>query len=96
MLGERASLVVALAAAVIAFGLFGMAGAGRGWLVTGGLGGWRMALLALAFAGWMAVLLPWLARARVMTPAQQQRGMYLALGAWAVTDVAIVLGFGVG
>ena len=96
MLGERASLVVAIAAAVIAFVLFVLAGRGRGWLVGGGWGGWRMGLLALAFAGWMAVLLPWLARARVLTPAEQQRGMYFALGAWAVTDVAIVLGFGVG
>jgi len=94
MLGERASLLAAVAAALVAFGLFVLAGEGRGWLVQGGLGGWRMGLLTLAFAGWMAVLLPWLVRARAMTPAQHQRGMYLALGAWALTDLAIALGFG--
>jgi 4-hydroxybenzoate polyprenyltransferase len=96
MLGERASLVVALVAAVVAFLLFGLAGEGRGWLTTGAMGGWRMALLGAAFAAWMAVLLPWTARCRRMTPAQHQRGMYLALGAWAVTDVAVALGFGLG
>jgi hypothetical protein len=29
-----------------------------------------------------------------MTPEQHQRGMYAALGAWAITDVVIALGFG--
>jgi len=96
MLGERASLLVALGATVVAFLLFVLAGEGRGWLAPAGQGSWRMALLALAFAAWMAVLLPWLARYRRMTPGDHQRGMYLALGAWAVTDIAVVLGFGLG
>jgi hypothetical protein len=29
-----------------------------------------------------------------MTPADHQRGMHLALAAWAVTDLAIVLAWG--
>ena len=48
MLGERASLSLAVVAAVLAFVLFVLAGVGRGWLVGGGLGGWRMGLLAIA------------------------------------------------
>jgi len=29
-----------------------------------------------------------------MTPADHQTGMYAALGAWAVTDVVVILGWG--
>jgi hypothetical protein len=50
--------------------------------------------LALAAAAWTAVLLPWRRRARVMRAAEHQRGMYRALGAWAVTDVVVVLVWG--
>lgn len=94
MLGERASLRLAVGATVAAFALFGMAGAGRGWFAAAAWGGWRGGLLVVAFGAWLAVLLPWLARWRAMTPGEHQRGMYAALGAWAVTDVAIALGFG--
>ena len=31
-----------------------------------------------------------------MTSAEHQRGMYAALAAWAVTDVAVAVGFGLG
>jgi hypothetical protein len=94
MLGERASLLLAVGATVLAFLLFALAGLGRGWLTRAPGGGWRTGLLALAFAIWMAVLLPWAVRCRRMTPAQHQLGMYAALGAWAVTDVVVALGFG--
>lgn len=94
MLGERASLLLAIGAAVLAFFLFFLAGAGRGWLLVAPGGGWRAGLLTLAFACWMVVLIPWAIRCRRMTPDQHQLGMYAALGAWAVTDVAIALGFG--
>jgi 4-hydroxybenzoate polyprenyltransferase len=90
MLGERPSLAVAVGAALIAFLMFGLAGALRGWPAFG----WRSGLLGLALGAWMLVLLPWLARAPSMTPDQHQRGMYAALAAWAVTDAAIALGFG--
>jgi len=96
MLGERPSLLLAIGAAVIAFVLFGMAGAGRGWLPPAIGDGWRGGLLLAAFGAWMAVLLPWLVRCRTMTPAQHQRGMYAALGAWAVTDIAVALSFALG
>ncbi|HQR18136.1 MAG TPA: UbiA family prenyltransferase [Gemmatimonadales bacterium] len=94
MLGERASLFVAIGAAAVAFALFFLAGMGRGWLLAAPGGGWRAGLLAVAFAAWMIVLIPWAVRCRRMTPAQHQVGMYAALGAWAVTDVAVALGFG--
>ncbi len=94
MLGERTSLLLALGSAVAAFALFGMAAAGRGWFTDMAWGGWRAGLLLVAFGAWLAVLLPWLARCHRMTPEQHQRGMYAALGAWAVTDVAIAVGFG--
>jgi hypothetical protein len=59
-------------------------------------GGWqwpagRWLALAVALAAWLIVLLPWLRTAEVRTPAQHQRGMYLALAAWAVTDLAVAV-----
>lgn len=87
VIGLRASLVVAIAAAVIAF--IGFAIAGR---VDGiEAGGWWA--IAAAFAAWMAVLGPWLRRAPAMTPREHKRGMYAALSAWAITDLAIIFAF---
>jgi hypothetical protein len=40
------------------------------------------------------VLLPWLSRYQAMNAAGHQWGMYRALGAWAVTDLAVVLAWG--
>lgn len=96
MLGERASLLLAIAATVAAFVMFALAGMGRGWLMLAPGGGWRSGLLAVAFLAWMVVLLPWFARCRAMTSAEHQRGMYAALAAWAVTDIAVAVGFGLG
>ncbi len=86
-LGARGSLTVALLAVPIAFGCFAWAGASS----DPGTLGW--AGLALAFAGWLAVLIPWWRAHDRMSIARQKRGMYLALGAWALTDVAVVLAF---
>jgi hypothetical protein len=36
----------------------------------------------------------WLLRHRGMTDRDHQRGMYQALGAWALTDLAVVLAWG--
>jgi 4-hydroxybenzoate polyprenyltransferase len=96
MLGERVSLLLAIAATVSAFALFALAGAGRGWLALSPGSGWRWGLLALAFTAWLVVLLPWFVRCRTMSSAEHQRGMYAALAAWAVTDLAVALGFGLG
>ncbi|HYF38806.1 MAG TPA: UbiA family prenyltransferase [Gemmatimonadales bacterium] len=90
-LGIRWSLLVAVGAAIAAFVLFGAAGHQAGW---GSHESWRWVLLGLAAAGWGVVLIPWLIRHRVMTAAEHQLGMYRALFAWALTDVAVVLAWG--
>jgi len=93
ILGERASLLLAVVAVLVAFAGFGRAAALQGATATGP---WGLGLLGLAFAAWLIVLLPWLARWRTMTADAHQRGMYAALGAWALTDLAIAFGFGLG
>jgi hypothetical protein len=50
-----------------------------------------MFALGVAAALWLAVLVPWLVRAPALPPAGHKRGMYAALLAWAVTDVAVLL-----
>lgn len=91
-LGPRRSLDVALAAGAVAFALFGWAAARSDW--TDAASGWRWGLLALALAAWATVLLPWRRRAARLRPAEHQRGMYLALAAWAVTDLAVLVVWG--
>lgn len=86
ILGMRTSLVVATVCTVLAFGLLGWA------LVTLRVGAKALALL-LPLALWLAVLLPWLVDHATRTPRQHQRGMYRALAAWAVTDVAVLYVF---
>lgn len=93
ILGMRRSLEVAIAATLLAFGLFVWGGLEAGW-------GWRgvdllrWAGLGLALASWAGVLLPWLRNHGTMTPDQHQAGMYRGLGAWAVTDIVVILAFG--
>jgi lycopene elongase/hydratase (dihydrobisanhydrobacterioruberin-forming) len=90
-LGMRPSLLVALGAAVLAFGFFTLAALRSGWDPREF---WRWALLALAAMAWVLVLVPWLQRLGRMDSREHQRGMYRALLAWAVTDMAIVLAWG--
>ena len=93
ILGMHRSLVVATGAAGLAFAMFAWAGvrAGWGWSGSDAL---RWSALAVALAAWAGVLIPWLARHASMRPADHQRGMYRALGAWAVTDVVVVMVWG--
>ncbi|MBA3521375.1 MAG: UbiA prenyltransferase family protein [Gemmatimonadales bacterium] len=93
VLGIRRSLDAAIAAAVLAFLVFAAAGVRAGWPASGD-GVWRWLALLLALASWAAVLIPWRARHAGMTDAGHQRGMYLGLAAWAVTDLAVVRCFG--
>jgi len=93
VLGVRRSLSAAVGAAAIAFALFAAAGVRAGWR-AGGADRWRWAGLALALAAWAAVLLPWRRRFTGMAPADHERGMYRALGAWAVTDAVVALAWG--
>jgi 4-hydroxybenzoate polyprenyltransferase len=87
ILGMRASLVAAIAAALLAFVLFAAAALRRS------ASAWQWIGLAIALAGWLWVLIPWYRRRDAMTPAEHQRGFYAALTAWAVTDVAVLLAF---
>jgi lycopene elongase/hydratase (dihydrobisanhydrobacterioruberin-forming) len=91
MLGVRRSLSVALAAAGAAFVLFAWAGLSSAWPAGGA---WRCTALAVAFLAWAAVLVPWQLRADRLHAHDHQRRMYLALGAWAVTDLAVLLAWG--
>jgi len=92
MLGPRLSLDVALAAAGVAFLLFAWAGMGSAW--TPDAAGWRWSLLLIALLAWVAVLVPWRLRDGRLLPREHQRRMYLALVAWAVTDLAVLLAWG--
>ena len=86
ILGMRASLVVATLSTLLAFALLGWA------LAVLGVGIKSMALL-LPLALWLVVLVPWLLHHTAWRPQQHQRGMYRALAAWAVTDVAVLYVF---
>jgi 4-hydroxybenzoate polyprenyltransferase len=91
ILGARASLGVALLATIAAFQAFALSAVTRGWLSRGEQ--WRWWLLGGALTAWLLVLVPWLVRSRGLSPQAHQRGMYLALGAWAFTDLAVLLGW---
>jgi lycopene elongase/hydratase (dihydrobisanhydrobacterioruberin-forming) len=89
ILGVPRSLEIALVAVAGAFALFTWAALRTGWSFPEKE--WRWALLGVALLAWLAVLVPWRAGAAGWSPAQHQRGMYRALAAWAVTDLAVVL-----
>ena len=84
-IGMRGSLMVSIGMAAVAFGAFAMGA--RAWDAP--RIGW--VALALSSALWGMLLLRWYARHEAMRPVDHQRGMYLALGCWAVTDVAVLL-----
>lgn len=90
-LGLTRALDVAIGAAGLAFVLFVLAGRAAGW-GSGDADKW-LALLVAA-AAWGAVLRPWRRAGAGWPPARHQRGMHLALAAWAVTDLACVWGWG--
>jgi 1,4-dihydroxy-2-naphthoate octaprenyltransferase len=81
-LGVGRSLKLALGAVLIAHGCFlaGMLALGRTPLY-----------LSLSLAAWLAVLIPWLRGWRTWTDRQQERGMYRGLGAWAITDLSLLV-----
>jgi len=60
-----------------------------------GLGAWQahrnpLAIL-LSLAAWCGILLPWWKRWRSMSQKQHEAGMYWTLGAWAVTDIVLLI-----
>lgn len=88
-LGIPRALTAALGTAALAFVGFAVALAGTRDAATAD---WLS--LGIAAAAWAAVLMPWRAGALRWTSAQHQRGMHLALGAWAVTDVVCLVIWG--
>lgn len=86
-LGERGSLRLSIAFALVAFAAFAAAARAAGVTALGA------AWLVAAWLAWLAVLVPWSARAARMSASAHKRGMYMALGVWAVTDVAVLVAF---
>lgn len=91
MLGIRRSLLVSLGTAGASFALLALAGVRSGW----GMDVWRWSGLALCALTWGMVVGSWLQRHGGMSARDHQRGMYQALGAWALTDVVVVLAWGI-
>ena len=87
-LGIKRSLLVSIGGAALSFALLAAAGKLAGW---GPDASWRWGALAVSAAAWGLLLLRWLHQHRQMTARDHQRGMYRALGVWALTDVAVVL-----
>jgi 4-hydroxybenzoate polyprenyltransferase len=90
-LGVRRSLLIAISATILAFSLLVAAGLRDGW---GAADWWRWLALGICAATWGGVLGSWLRHERGMGPREHQRGMYRALGAWGLTDVAVVMAWG--
>ncbi len=88
-LGARGSLLLAIVATALAFGLFSLAALQSDW--AGRAASLRWGGLAVSLVGWAAVLLPWYRNARRWSTREHQAGMYQALWAWALTDVAVLL-----
>jgi 4-hydroxybenzoate polyprenyltransferase len=91
VLGVRRSLVLAISTMPLAFVLFAAAGLRSGW---GAVGWWRWLVIGVCGLVWLLVLVPWLRHWRRMAAGEHQLGMYRALGAWALTDIAVVLAWG--
>lgn len=87
MLGAQASLWISAAAAALGFLSFAW-----GLLLAGPT---PMSQWALGVAGgfWAVVLGAWIVSSRRMASDAHKRGMYRALVAWAVTDIAVVVAF---
>lgn len=93
VLGVRGSLGVATVCVLAAFALFAAAGGLAGWTVhRSGIG--RLVALAMAALAWGVVLGRWITHGDRIESRVHQGYMYFALGAWAVTDAAILYGFG--
>jgi len=86
-IGVRRSLLLSCAFALLAFAMFARS------IVLNGADSIDALLLGAALAAWIAVLVPWTVRAEGMSITQHKRGMYAGLGAWAVTDVAMLAVF---
>lgn len=80
--GVGRSLALALAAALVAHLLFGTA------ILALGRHLWP---LGFSLVAWLGVLLPWLVGWRAWSDHRHETGMYWGLGAWAVTDLSLLV-----
>lgn len=87
-LGVSQSLRLSILLVGVAFAVFLGAARQSVWPSVPGL---RWTVIAVAFMAWLAVLMPWQREGAGWASHQHQRGMYHALAAWALTDVAILL-----
>ena len=87
MLGMRASLSVAIGASGVAFACFAIAA------MLGRVPMLRALPLAVAGLIWLTLLTRWAARCARMSADEHKRGMYAALVAWGLTDVAVLIAF---
>lgn len=83
LLGVHSSLLFSVAMTVAAFLLISLGVA----LAPGG-GVWPLVLIPLI--AWLALLLRWLRQFPTMSSADHKRGMYRALQAWALTNLAVL------
>ena len=81
-LGVGRSLALALGSALAAHGLFAAA------LMAQGRHPWP---LGVSLAAWLGLLLPWMAQWRAWPDSRHEAGMYWGLGAWAVTDLSLLI-----
>jgi len=86
VLGKRGALCLACVGVTGGFVLL-FAEMFRGYWSMLGLG------LGIAVIGWAVVLIPWCLKWRTVSPNYEQRGFYLALYAWALTDIATAIAF---
>lgn len=93
VLGPRGSVALSIGSVLLAFALFLFGAVQARWADLED-GFFRAALLFAAAAIWTLVLLPWFRDAERLEPKSHERRMYLALLAWAVTDAAVIYGFG--
>lgn len=93
VLGPRGSVALSIGSVLLAFALFLFGAVQARWADLED-GFFRAALLFAAAAIWTLVLLPWFRDADRLEPRSHERRMYLALLAWAVTDAAVIYGFG--
>lgn len=93
-LGLGRSLVTSTLCAGLAVTLFVAGGVRAGWRLHSADDLARWSGMILVGGAWAIVLLPWLIGHARLAPVEHQRRMYLALGAWAVTDVTVALAWG--
>ncbi len=90
-LGVGRSLAIAVLGVGIAFGMLAGAALTADWVGREAM--LRGGALVLAGGAWVVALGPWYLHGRGWSSAMHQKAMYHALAAWALTDVAVFVGW---